>query len=77
MEELSHSIGFRIAELEQQAKDSGLQLNQTVDGLLHSDDKLFTSLQKLGRELHQQDPEEAQTVERLREICMRYAPLPL
>lgn len=47
------------------------RLNQTVDGILHSDDKLLTSLQKLGWELDQADPEEERTVEKLREICMR------
>lgn len=77
VEDLSHSLGFRISDIEQQADESGTTLNKTVDGILNSDDKLLSSLQKLGWELDQQDPEEAQTVERLREVCMRYASLPL
>ncbi|KAL6866521.1 hypothetical protein ACO1O0_002632 [Amphichorda felina] len=71
VEDLSHSLGFRISDIDQQADESGTVLNQTVDGILSSDDKLLSSLQKLGWELDQQDPEEAQTVERLREVCMR------
>ena len=71
VEDLSHSLGFRISDIDQQADESGTVLNQTVDGILSSDDKLLSSLQKLGWELDQQDPEEEQTVERLREVCMR------
>lgn len=44
-----------------------------VDETLTSDDKLLSSLQKLGYEVDQQDPEEAQAVEKLREVCMRLA----
>lgn len=44
-----------------------------MDDALQSDDRLLSSLQKLGWELDQQDPEEKQSVEKLREICMRYA----
>jgi hypothetical protein len=46
-----------------------------VDGLLHSDDKLLTSLQKLGWELDVGDPAEEAAVDELREICMRWVPL--
>lgn len=73
VEEMSHSLGFRISDLEQQATESGSSLNQTVGESLASDDKLLSSLQKLGYELDQQDPEEAQTVAKLREVCMRYS----
>lgn len=39
--------------------------------MLHSDDKLLQSLQKLGWELDTEDPEETETVTKLREICAR------
>lgn len=71
VEDLSHSLGFRISDIEQQADESETTLSQTVDEILGSDDKLLSSLQKLGWELDQQDSEEAQTVRQLREVCMR------
>lgn len=71
MEDLSHSLGYRVADLEQQTKDVRTILNETVDSVFHSDDKLLSSLQKLGWELDQRDPEEQKTVEKLREILMR------
>lgn len=72
VEGLSQSLDFRVSDLEQQAKDTRAGLGQTVDNIFHSDDKLLSSLQKLGWELDQEDPEEKETVEQLREICMRY-----
>lgn len=39
--------------------------------MLHSDDKLLHSLQKLGWELDTEDPEETEAVTKLREICAR------
>lgn len=72
VEDLSHSLGYRVADLEQQTKDVRTILNETVDGIFHSDDKLLSSLQKLGWELDQRDPEEQKTVDKLREILMRY-----
>lgn len=71
VEDLSQSLAFRLADLEQQDTETISSLNGAVDDILSSDDKLLTSLQKLGYELDQQDPDEAKTVERLREICMR------
>lgn len=73
MEGLSQNLDFRVSELEQQTKDARASLSQVVDSTFHSDDKLLSSLQKLGYELDQDDPEDEQTVEQLREICMRYA----
>ncbi|KAF4979263.1 hypothetical protein FZEAL_4508 [Fusarium zealandicum] len=67
----AQSLEYRVADLEQMAKESRSSLTQTVDSVLQSDDKLLSSLQKLGWELDQQDPEETQTIEKLREICMR------
>ncbi|KAF6836722.1 hypothetical protein CPLU01_03516 [Colletotrichum plurivorum] len=71
VEELSQNLEFRASDLEQQSKVSGSGLRQTVDTLLHSDDKLLLSLRKLGLELEEEDPEDRANVEKLREICMR------
>ncbi|KND86777.1 hypothetical protein TOPH_08583 [Tolypocladium ophioglossoides CBS 100239] len=71
VEELSQNLGFRLSDLEQQARDAEPSLEEAVGGIFRSDDKLLSSLQKLGWELEQPDPDETQTVEKLREICMR------
>lgn len=71
VEDLSHSLGFRLADLAQQNTESVSNLNGTIDRILSSDDKLLASLQKLGYELDQQDPDEAKTADDLRETCMR------
>lgn len=45
---------------------------ETILGeILQSDDEVLASLQKLGWELDQPNPQEAQPVEKLREVCMR------
>ncbi|OBS17732.1 hypothetical protein FPOA_09464 [Fusarium poae] len=67
----AQSLEYRVADLEQIAKTSRSNVKRTVDSVLQSDDKLLLSLQKLGWELDQQDPEEEKTIERLRETCMR------
>ncbi|TVY78674.1 hypothetical protein Focb16_v008435 [Fusarium oxysporum f. sp. cubense] len=67
----AQSLEYRVADLEQIAKDSRSNLKKTVDTVFQSDDKLLSSLQKLGWELDQQDPEEEKTIEKLRETCMR------
>ncbi|KAF4442258.1 hypothetical protein FACUT_2075 [Fusarium acutatum] len=67
----AQSLEYRVADLEQIAKDSRSNLKKTVDTVFQSDDKLLSSLQKLGWELNQQDPEEEKTIEKLRETCMR------
>jgi hypothetical protein len=43
-----------------------------VDTLFRSDDKLLSSLQKLGWELDTEDDEEQQDVALLRETCARF-----
>ncbi|KAF5598712.1 hypothetical protein FPCIR_2774 [Fusarium pseudocircinatum] len=70
----AQSLEYRVADLEQIAKDSRSNLKKTVDAVFQSDDKLLSSLQKLGWELDQQDPEEEKTIEKLRETCMRQVP---
>ncbi|KAK3295335.1 uncharacterized protein B0H64DRAFT_441756 [Chaetomium fimeti] len=70
-DELSQSLGSRIRELEQQRTGAGATIQQTVDTLFRSDDKLLSSLQKLGWELETKDDEEQQDVALLRETCAR------
>ncbi|WYZ41061.1 hypothetical protein EsH8_IV_001402 [Colletotrichum jinshuiense] len=71
IEELSQSLEFTASDLEQQSSVSENGLRQTLDSLLHSDDRLLLSLSKLGLELETEDPEDRENVEKLREICMR------
>ncbi|KAG5981929.1 hypothetical protein E4U55_002490 [Claviceps digitariae] len=67
VETITDDISLRLAELEQQRPS----LNDQVGALLEADDRLLSSLQKLGWELDQPDPDEARAVEKLRETCMR------
>lgn len=60
-----------MAELDQGIRESGKDLTNVVDEALQSDDKLLSSLQKLGWELETEDREETETVSQLREICAR------
>ena len=60
-------------EIEQQNRTGGASVHQTVDSLFRSDDKLLSSLQKLGWELDTEDPEEQDNVVMLRETCARSA----
>jgi hypothetical protein len=60
-----------MSELDQGIKESGKDLTDIVDDVLQSDDKLLSSLQKLGWELEMEDREETETVSQLREICAR------
>ncbi|KAK0737235.1 hypothetical protein B0T21DRAFT_438557 [Apiosordaria backusii] len=71
VEELSQSLDSQILELEQQTTGAGPAIQQTVDTLFRSDDKLLASLQKLGWELGTEDPEEQNHVVMLRETCAR------
>lgn len=71
VELLSQSLDYRLTELEQQTKGGSEDVSQLVDGMLHSDDKLLSSLQKLGWELDTEDPEETDSVTKLRDICAR------
>ncbi|KAH6635925.1 hypothetical protein F5144DRAFT_160823 [Chaetomium tenue] len=70
-DELTQSLGSRIRELEQQRTGAGATIQQTVDTLFRSDDKLLSSLQKLGWELETEDGEEQNDVALLREACAR------
>lgn len=71
VEDIEQSIMFRVSDLEQQTVDFKTQSETAVANVLRSDDKLLWSLQKLGKELQQQDPDEARGVDKLRDICLR------
>lgn len=69
VELLSQGLEYQLAELEQQTQGGSELATQIIDGMLHSDDKLLSSLQKLGWELDTEDPEETESVTKLRGIC--------
>lgn len=70
--ELAESLGSRALELEQHNTQAAETIQQTVDTLFRSDDKLLNSLQKLGWELETEDAEEQRDVVTLRETCARF-----
>lgn len=69
VELLSQGLEYQLAELEQQTKGGNEVVTQIIDDMLHSDDKLLSGLQKLGWELETEDPEETESVTKLRDIC--------
>lgn len=71
VELLSQGLDYRISEMEQQIRSTSEEVTDIVGAVLHSDDKLLSSLQKLGLELNTEDPEEIESVAKLREICAR------
>ncbi|CAD6445129.1 68fd6bcd-2cf8-44c9-b331-eb9a73437df8 [Sclerotinia trifoliorum] len=72
VEELSQNLMYQLSDLEQQNKISQSSARQTVDGILKADDKLLTSLQKLGEELDPGSSEDHDTIARIRDLCARY-----
>ncbi|KAK3302676.1 uncharacterized protein B0T15DRAFT_487707 [Chaetomium strumarium] len=70
-DDLTESLHSRVHELEQRSTEAGPATQQLVDSLLCSDDKLLSSLQKLGWELQTEDTEEQEDVAALREACAR------
>lgn len=71
VELLSQGLNYRISEIEEQSRTTGDEVTEIVGAVLQSDDKLLSSLQKLGLELDTEDPEETESVAQLREICAR------
>lgn len=71
VEELAQALSFQATDLESQGSAAMDKLRQAADGVLRSDDKLLSSLKKLGQELDPEDPEEKANIEKLRETCMR------
>jgi hypothetical protein len=74
-DDLTESLNSRVLELEQRSAEAGPATQKLVDSLLRSDDKLLSSLQKLGWELQTEDTEEQEDVATLRETCARYVTL--
>ncbi|KAK7735956.1 hypothetical protein SLS53_007335 [Cytospora paraplurivora] len=71
VELLSQGLDYRIAELEQQSQTPDGDVDRLVDEIISADNKLLSSLQKLGWELDTEDPGETESVSKLREICAR------
>jgi uncharacterized protein YoxC len=69
--DLTQGIEARVHDLEQSGTGNGDAIQQTVNALLTSDDKLLTSLQKLAWELETEDPEEKESIAKLQDICAR------
>ncbi|KAJ2980013.1 hypothetical protein NQ176_g2900 [Zarea fungicola] len=70
--EIAHGLEFRISELKHDNTDhKTTTLEHAVDTILQSDDVLLTSLQKLGWELSEPDPEEAKSTDKLRETSQQ------
>jgi hypothetical protein len=71
IEEISQSLLYQIADIEQQSKVAETGVKQTVDSILKSDDKLLLSLQKLASDLGPGQPEDDTMIVRVRELCAR------
>ncbi|KAL2158866.1 hypothetical protein VTH06DRAFT_4058 [Thermothelomyces fergusii] len=70
-DELLQSLLSRISKLEQQRLSASVTIQQMAEDLFSSDDRLLSSLQKLGLELEANDDEEQRDVALLRETCAR------
>ena len=71
IEEVSRAVRARVSDLQQQGSGDGAGLHRLVEGALCSDDRLLSSLQKLGQELRIEDTEDAADVAKLRATCAR------
>ncbi|KAK2066711.1 hypothetical protein P8C59_000502 [Phyllachora maydis] len=71
VETMAQSIGARVVDMEQQQAGSASRLHQTTESILQLDDKLLSSLQKLGCELDVEDAEEQQDLAKLRDVSAR------
>ncbi|KAB5517503.1 hypothetical protein GE09DRAFT_566794 [Coniochaeta sp. 2T2.1] len=68
---LSQEIELRLVELDSHGSGALDSTQHVVSSLLTADDKLLTSLQKLGWELETEDPQEKENVSKLQDICAR------
>ena len=71
MDELSRSLEIKVSDVKQQSESGIHHLGQNVNDVLAADDKLLTSLEKLGGELSLSGDQDDRTVEALRQVCMR------
>jgi seryl-tRNA synthetase len=72
VDDLSRSLEIKVSDLKQQSESDTHRLGQNVNDVLAADDKLLTSLEKLGAELNLLGAEDDRTVDALRQVCMRY-----
>ncbi|KAJ9134383.1 Vacuolar H+/Ca2+ exchanger [Coniochaeta hoffmannii] len=68
---LCHDIELQLSELDSHGSGSLDKTRQVVGSLFVADDKLLSSLQKLGWELETEDPQEKEDVKKLQDICAR------
>lgn len=68
---LSQEIEMRLSESDWHGTDALDKTHHVVQSLLAGDDKLLTSLQKLGWELETEDPQEKDNVKKLQDLCAR------
>ncbi|ROW17619.1 hypothetical protein VPNG_00818 [Cytospora leucostoma] len=71
VELLSQGLDYRMAELEQQSQTHDGDVDRLVAEIIRADNKLLSSLQKLGWELDTEEPGETESVGKLREVCAR------
>ena len=64
-------MAYQTSDTEQQQRAAEASVQQTVDGIFKSDDKLLLSLQKLASDLDPGSPENDGLIERIRELCAR------
>jgi hypothetical protein len=69
--ELCRDIELQLSELDSHGSGALDSTQQAVSSLLAVDDKLLSSLQKLGWELETEDPQEKEDVRKLQDICAR------
>ncbi|KAK4244785.1 hypothetical protein C7999DRAFT_43609 [Corynascus novoguineensis] len=70
-DELLQSLNSRVSELEEQTIGASATIRKTAEALFSSDDRLLSSLQKLGWEIETENDEEQHDVVLLRETCAR------
>lgn len=68
---LCHDIELQLSELDSHGSGSLDKTRQVVGSLFVADDKLLSSLQKLGWELETEDPQEKEDVKKLQDMCAR------
>jgi hypothetical protein len=71
LEGLCQEIELQLSELDWHGSGAVDSTQHVVNSLFTADDKLLSSLQKLGWELETEDPQEKENVKKLQDICAR------
>lgn len=71
VEGLCQQIELQLSALDSRDSDALDATQHVANSLLTADDKLLSSLQKLGWELETEDPQEKEDVKKLQDICAR------